>query len=286
MLKNKRLLSFIIVGLIYLFGSAVGIITYFFIPIPQMWLKLFVSDVFATIFVFIFSVIFKNASVYDPYWSVQPVVILFAFALMYSVNVTGILILIAISIWAVRLTTNWAYTFKDLSCEDWRYVMLKEKTGKFYPLINFIGIHLVPTIVVYACTMPAVHVILSKPDLNVGAIIFFVVSILAVILQGTADVQMHAFKKKKPSTFIRVGVWKYSRHPNYLAEIIMWWSVGLFTVCVIPSLWYTLLGALLNTLLFLFVSIPMADNRQAKKEGFDEYKSQTHALIPLPKIKK
>lgn len=283
MLKNKRALSFLLVAIVYLLASAIGIVTYFYLPLDQMWLKLFIADFTSTVFVFIFSLIFKNASVYDPYWSVQPVVIIFAFALIHNVNVAGILILISISIWAIRLTSNWAYTFKDLSHQDWRYTMLKEKTGKFYPLINFIGIHLIPTIVVYACTMPAVHVILSKPDLNAGAIIFFLVSILAVILQGTADIQMHTFRKNKTSTFIRVGVWKYSRHPNYLAEITMWWSIGLFTVCVIPTLWYTLLGAILNTLLFLFVSIPMADNRQAKKDGFTEYKKQTRALLPLPK---
>lgn len=282
-LKEKRTLSFIIIALIYVIASGVGLISYLLLPFSKMWIKLLLSDIIATIFTFIFGLIFKNASVYDPYWSVQPIVIVYIFIGIYGASVTGILVTIAITIWGIRLTANWAYTFKNLTHQDWRYTMLKEKTGKFYPVINFIGIHLVPTLVVYACTLPAVYVILSKPDVNVGAIIFFVLCILAVLLQVTADIQMHKFRKNRTTPFIQTGVWKYSRHPNYLAEISMWWCVGLFTTCLLPSMWYLLCGAILNTLLFTFVSIPMADKRQSKKEGFEEYKAQTNALIPLPK---
>ncbi len=284
-IKQSRIWSFIIVALIYVLASAVGIITYHFLPIDAVWLKLLIADVVATILTFIFSVIFSNASVYDPYWSVQPIVIAFAFAINYGVNSSGILVIIAISIWGIRLTVNWAYTFTNLNHQDWRYTMLKEKTKKAYPLINFIGIHLIPTLVVYACTLPAVYIILAKPILNPGLIVFFILSISAVILQGTADIQMHIYRQNKTTTFIRTGVWKYSRHPNYLAEILMWWTIGLGMVCVLPEFWYLLAGTILNTMLFLFVSIPMTDNKQAKKEGFDEYKSQTHALLPIPRKK-
>lgn len=282
--RQNRTLSFIIVALIYLFASAVGIITYYFLPLYEIWLKLLIADVVATVFTFIFSVICKNASVYDPYWSVQPIVILaVATILNGGTNASGILMLVAVSIWGVRLTANWAYTFGDLTHQDWRYTMLKEKTGNAYPIINFVGIHLVPTLVVYACTLPALYVILICPPVNVGNIIFFILSLAAVCLQGAADIQMHTYRQNKTSPFICSGVWKYSRHPNYLAEILMWWTVGLAMVCVIPNFWYLLAGALLNTLLFAFVSIPMADGRQSRKEGFAEYKSKTRAVLPIPK---
>jgi hypothetical protein len=50
-----------------------------------------------------------------------------------------------------------------------------------------------------------------------------------------------------------------------------------------PTKWYLLLGAVLNTLLFLCISIPMADKRQSKKDGFAEYKKQTRMLLPIKK---
>ena len=281
--KKSRSKSFIVVGLIYILTSVVGILSYVYLPINSVWLKLLLSDVLATVFIFIFSIVLKNASVYDPYWSVQPIIIVFAFAIMHGANVSGILLIIAITIWGIRLTANWAYTFNGLCHQDWRYTMLKEKTKKFYPIINFIGIHLVPTLIVYACTLPAVYVILLKPNFNAVSIIFFVLCLLAVLLQGTADVEMHKFRKNKNSTFIRNGLWKYSRHPNYLAEITMWWGVGIYSVILMPNMWALLLGALLNTILFLSVSVPMADKRQARKQGFSEYKKHTRMLLILPK---
>ena len=54
-------------------------------------------------------------------------------------------------------------------------------------------------------------------------------------------------------------------------------------IFALPSAWYLAAGALANTVLFLVVSIPMADGRQAKKEGFPEYKRQTRMLLPIKK---
>jgi steroid 5-alpha reductase family enzyme len=102
-------------------------------------------------------------------------------------------------------------------------------------------------------------------------------------MQGIADVQMHQFRKHRDGAFTRRGLWKYSRHPNYLGEILMWWGVALSVLCAVPSAWYLASGALANTVLFFVVSIPMADARQSRKAGFSEYKQQTRMLLPIKK---
>ena len=107
-----------------------------------------------------------------------------------------------------------------------------------------------------------------------------------VLLQGSADCQMHRFRRRKTGGFIREGLWKHARHPNYLGEILMWWGVALATVCLFPSAWYLCAGALANTLLFCAVSIPMAERKQSKKPGFAAYKAQTRVLLPVPKKQK
>lgn len=281
MCKN-RTLSFVIVAAVYVLAAVAGILIYLALPY-SWWLNLLIADVVATVVTFVFSLIFRNASVYDPYWSVQPLVIVISFAIGRQLTLECILLLIAICFWGIRLTANWAYTFGDLTHQDWRYTMLKEKTGKFYPLINFVGIHMVPTLVVYGCTLPAVYAILHSGSWNVGSILFFLVSVGAAVLQGTADIQMHKFRKNRTGTFNRNGLWKYARHPNYLGEITMWWSVALAMVCVHPEAWYLCAGAVANTVLFFAVSIPMADNRQARKPGFGEYKAHTRMLLPIRK---
>ena len=74
------------------------------------WLNILIADIIATVFTFIFSLILKNASVYDPYWSVQPIVILLAFATSVKMTPIKIATIITICVWGIRLTANWAYT--------------------------------------------------------------------------------------------------------------------------------------------------------------------------------
>ena len=284
-MKKSRIFSFVSIIFVYLLAIMAGIFTYLALP-WDMWLNLFVADVVATLVTFVFSLIFKNASVYDPYWSVQPIVILIAFVVGTQLTVIKMIILLVVCIWGIRLTANWVYTFRNLSeTQDWRYTMLQKKTGRFYPIINLIGIHLVPTIVVYACALPAVYVMQGEFLGNIWSYIFIAVSLLAVILQTVSDLQMHKFRNNRNGQlFIRNGLWKYSRHPNYLGEILMWWGVALSSIVTIGYGYYLIIGAVLNTLLFLFVSIPMADARQAQKPGFEEYKKDTRMLLPIRKI--
>ena len=283
-IKESRALSFIAVAIIYVICTLVGLGQYGYLPFSTP-INLLIADTVATIVCFIFSLIFKNSSVYDPYWSVAPIVIVIGYAIVNGLNAFGIVLLVAVCYWGIRLTANWAYTFKGLTHQDWRYTMLCEKTGKFYPIINFIGIHYVPTLVVYGCILPAVMVIENKPEINALSIIFACVSVAAATMQGVADIQMHKYRKNKTTSFIRNGLWRNSRHPNYLGEILMWWGIGLSAVCAMPNMWYLIFGAVANTVLFLSVSIPMADGRQSRKEGFAQYKAETRMLLPIRKFK-
>lgn len=279
----SRMRSFAMIAFIYILAAVIGIAVY--LALPYGWqLNLLIADVAATVVTFIFSLLFKNASVYDPYWSVQPIVIVLALAVGQALTPLRMMLMGVICLWGVRLTANWAYTFHGLTHQDWRYTMLHQKTGVFYPMVNFLGIHLVPTLIVYGCVLPAAYAMLYDAPFNMGSVVFFCLSVAAVTLQGTADFQMHRFRKKKTGGFIHEGLWKYSRHPNYLGEILMWWGMALAVVCAFPEQWYLCAGAAANTVLFLTVSIPMADNRQSAKPGFAEYRKKTRMLLPIRKI--
>jgi steroid 5-alpha reductase family enzyme len=206
-------------------------------------------------------------------------------AISFKVKFTLItfLTLFVVCLWGIRLTANWAYTFHGLKYQDWRYTMLNEKTKSFYPIINFVGIHLVPTLVVYLAIMPAVILILENPQLNLLSIVGVLVCLTAVSLQTVSDIEMHKYRKNKTTPFIRVGLWKYSRHPDYLGEILMWWGVAVFAVVNMPDKIWLITGAFVNTLLFSLVSIPMAEGKQSQKQGYEEYKHETRVLLPLPK---
>ena len=282
LIKESKTLSILLIASIYIMAAALGLGVYMLMPFP-FWAKLLIADAVCTVFVFIFSMIFKNASVYDPYWSVQPIVIVVFFACGHMITLPSLLLLISIIYWGIRLTGNWAYTFGGLKHQDWRYTKFENESGKIYPLINLAGIHLMPTLIVYLCTLPAVFVIRNELSANAGSVIGMAVCIGAATLQLFSDVQMQKYRKSGEHGLIRTGLWKYARHPNYLGEILMWWGVGIQAVSVMPDHWYLLAGALANTIMFFTVSIPLADKRQAQKPGYAEYKAATRSLLPIPK---
>lgn len=281
-IRNSKALSILVIACIYIVAACIGIWAYMLLPF-RFWAKLLIADCIATVFVYLFSNAFNNASVYDPYWSVQPIVIAGVFALFYNMTPATILLLISIVYWGVRLTFNWAYCFGGLNHQDWRYTMLREKNGKIYPLLNFAGIHMMPTLIVYLCTLPAVFAIREEHSANIGSIAGAVICIGAATLQLFADTQMQKYRKSGEHGLIRTGLWRNARHPNYLGEILMWWGVAIQAVSVMPARWWLIAGALANTIMFFTVSIPMADKRQSAKPGYAEYKAATRSLLPIPK---
>ncbi|MBR0396090.1 MAG: DUF1295 domain-containing protein [Clostridiales bacterium] len=281
-IKNSKSKSILVITVIYVLAAALGVAVYMALPF-LFWIRLLIADVAATIFVFMFSVIFKNASVYDPYWSIQPIVIIAGYALTSNITPATLLLIISIVYWGIRLTGNWAYVFGGLNHQDWRYTKFEKETGRLYPFINFTGIHMVPTLIVYLTTLPAVFVIRQELRANIGSFIGMVVCVGAATLQLVADTQMQKYRKSGQHGLIRTGLWKYARHPNYLGEILMWWGIAIQAVSVMPSHWWFVAGALANTILFFSVSIPLADKRQSAKPGYAEYKAGTRMLLPVPK---
>ena len=131
MIKNK-LFSQVICIVIYVFAFW---FSYFLINISQLGLQVFMSNhhiwlliliwhVFATIIIYIFSVILKNSSLYDPFWSVAPVPIVVFLSMGMDTLDIKLLILIPICFWALRLTRNWLISWPGFHHEDFRYIDL------------------------------------------------------------------------------------------------------------------------------------------------------------------
>lgn len=286
-MKKKLQGLFILLG-VYLIALGIGLIFFkLFIEHLDVYVSILLANIIATVVVWLCGVIFKTASVYDPYWSVQTVCVGLGLMIYYkNFNFGNILFLIVICLWAVRLTYNFITTFSDLSYIDWRYKQIKEKTGYFYQLVNLLGICMVPTLVVHFASIPFYTYIINGYDFSLLSIIGIVIMLLGTLLELVSDLNMHKFQKIRTSKsqIINVGLWKYSRHPNYLGEILFWYGVALFTILHNLSDWYLIVGAIINTCLFLFISIPLAENHLSSyKENYNEYKKETRMLLPFKK---
>jgi steroid 5-alpha reductase family enzyme len=288
MAKTNRLQSYLIITICYIGAAILGIWLYSFLKLSP-WLSLLIADLVATFFIWLTSLILKNASVYDPYWSVQPPIILgLTVIFLGKFNLGSILLVAAIAFWGARLSVNWMITFPGLHHQDWRYDLLEKKSKGFFPLVNLFGIQIMPTLIVYSCVLPGFYYLMRGGGLNFWTIVGLLLIIGGASLEMIADYQMQLFKKnrKDHTCLLRCGLWKHSRHPNYLGEITVWWGVYIVMLSNNPELWFLGFGALVNTGLFLFISIPLAEEHlRSYKKDYEEYQKETRMLFPIPKKK-
>lgn len=280
---KKKICDLIIISIIYLFAVAVGV--FICVRLNGMLLKLFVFDVVATVIVFVFSVLLHNSSVYDAYWSFMPMIMaIWLFAEEKAWSVMHIAFLAIFLTWSVRLTLNWAGVFTDFSYEDWRYKKFRDETPRLlWPVVNFCGIHLMPTLVVFAGMLPLFVIV--KAPMNYWSLPGMAVMAFGILLEFFADRQMHAFLKNgKTGEVCDFGLWKYSRHPNYLGEISFWLGVYLSMLPLSPAHWTYGIGFLSMTVMFNVVSVPLMEKRQlARRPAYCEYRETTSKLLILPK---
>ena len=286
---KKKIIGLLILLVIYVISFFVGLGSFLLVPNDMnIIFKILIADVVATIVIWIFGVILKTASIYDPYWSIQTPVIFLALMIYYgNYNVGTIIYFIFIMFWAIRLTGNFIITFNDITYIDWRYVNLKKQTGKLYQIVNLLGINMMPTLLVFLASVPAFYYVINGNEFDALNIIGLSIMGFATIIELISDLNMHKFQEIRTSRseIIRVGLWKYSRHPNYFGEILFWYGVLFVFLIGNMDYWYVMFGALSINLLFMFISIPLAEKRLITyKDGYLEYQKTTRRLIPLPKL--
>jgi steroid 5-alpha reductase family enzyme len=131
---------------------------------------------------------------------------------------------------------------------------------------------------------PVIHVTVELPvKWNAFTWIGLCCWIVGFYFQMVADWQLVVFKsdKNNKGLIIQTGLWRYSRHPNYFGEIMMWWGIFIITIPFANS-FYFIISPLTITLLLVFVSgIPMLEKKYKGNPAFENYKKRTSVLIPM-----
>lgn len=286
-IKN-RTISFLIVLAVYILAFFAGLLVFKLSSSMHLLVSTFLADIAATLVVWGFGILFGNSSIYDPYWSVAPLIILPCWIMIKGISFSAIdiLFLVAVIVWGIRLTLNWAFRWKGLHHQDWRYTMLKKRSHRLWFFTNLMGINLMPTIIVFAALTPAYFGIGQGRPLNFLTGIWFAVCITAVLVESISDRQMNLFKKDRSNKnkYINRGLWHYSRHPNYLGEISFWWGIWLMQMGVSPQIWATVAGPVLITLLFIFISIPMMEKHiLTSVPDYSRYQKRVSVLKLMPR---
>ena len=252
------------------------------------------ADLVGTIVVFAGSVRVNNTSMYDPYWSVAPIAIAAYFAFGPAARVASdpdpvrvVVVCALVALWGARLTWSWLRGWRGLGHEDWRYVGVREKTGRLYWPASFLALHLMPTVMVYLGCL-SLYVALSAGSRPFGVLdgVAAVVTATAIWIEARADKELHRFvaSGRSRGAVLSSGLWAYSRHPNYFGEILFWWGLLLFALAASPSHLWVVIGPVAITTLFAFVSIPLIEKRMLHRRGpaHAERVKRVSALIPWP----
>ena len=288
---KSKVLSLLVILLIYVIAVFIGIATFNTLDWESLIYKLLVANVVATLFIFGVGLLLKNASLYDPYWSVAPPILLILthIHLETSLNTVRFFIYIGLIFWSIRLTYNWAINWTGFEEQDWRYTLIKERAPKIYLISNLFGIHLMPTVIVFIQLLGSIELLVISTTANLISMIGLVIMILSASLQYIADAQMRAFKKRNlnKKECIEEGLWKYSRHPNYFGEVMVWWGLYLIYFGSTQSINLYLLAPLAMTSLFIFISIPMMEKKILRtRPEYEGYQDRVSMLIPLPRKEK
>lgn len=292
---RSRPAAFAIVAIAYSAAILVALAVVVLLQDSHPLVAFFWADIAATVVIFAASMLLANSSLYDPYWSVAPPLIIGGMLIWHLSEVDGsswtlrhLAMLLLVLIWAVRLTGNWATGWTGLGHEDWRYIQMRNDTRGRLPwwVVSFVGVQLVPTLVVFAALLPTWPAIIGERPFGVLDVLAILVMAGAIFLEATADRQMRAFAADPANRgrTVDVGLWRHSRHPNYLGEISFWWGLWLFGLAAAPAWWWTGIGPLIMVALFLGVSIPLMERRSlARRTDFAAYKENVPVLVPWPR---
>ena len=187
-------------------------------------------------------------------------------------------------IWAVRLGGYLLTRILRIKV-DHRFDEMREKP------LRFARFWLLQAISVAVIMMPVSYLLGREgaPGFGFWAIAGAAIWLVGLAIEAAADAQKSAFKARDENRerFITSGLWRYSRHPNYFGEMLVWWGLFVFAVPFLDGAAFAVvIGPVFITLLLLFVSgIPLLERSAEAKYGDDpayrEYKRRTSILVPL-----
>jgi len=244
-----------------------------------------VADGCGMLVMFGFCYALKNSSLFDAWWSLAPVALVGVWSAVSASDGTSArawLVVGLLSLYGVRLTWNWALGWQGMGHEDWRYLELQKKTGRGWWATSFFGLHIYPTTIVFFCCVPAWHAISSTALWNPMASVGVVILASGLVLETVADLQLRAFREvpEHRGLTCRRGLWRFSRHPNYLGELLVWWGVLCCGLSTGEASAWLCFAPLFLTVMMLMSSIPMMEERMLRtRTDYADYRETTSRLL-------
>lgn len=234
------------------------------------------------------SVRLRDASIVDPWWSMAFLLVTGHTALRTGVTPAKVLLLFVVGTWSLRLWLHLLLRRRGKP-EDPRYASFRRRYGPDrYWWVSFFQVFLLQGWLVLLISAPLQLAAASAPPGHIAALDWVGLVIFAVgfLFETVADWQLQSFRRDPANRgkVLDSGLWRWSRHPNYFGEAVLWWGFWLLALGQ-PLGWATALAPALMTFLLLRVSgVTMLDaHLKSSKPGYEDYVRRTSAFVPRPR---
>jgi steroid 5-alpha reductase family enzyme len=233
------------------------------------------------------SLALKNSSIIDIFWGMGFVLVtwLYFFLTPNGVVARKWLIGALVTIWGMRLSLyilwrNWSKP------EDFRYQAWRREAGADWWWRSFFRVFLLQGLLLWVISIPllAAQYASQPSSLQVLDYLGMLVWLVGFFFETVGDLQLARFKSNfaNKRKVLDVGLWRYTRHPNYFGDSVQWW--GFFLIAVSAGGWWVFFSPLIMTLLLLKVSgvTLLEKSLKGTKPQYKEYVEKTSAFFPLP----
>lgn len=232
------------------------------------------------------SLLVRNSSIVDMWWGPGILVIgLTYFLTSPGAQSRGRMVVALLALWAIRLA--WHIGARNIGHgEDFRYAKWRRERGASWWWFSYFKVFLLQAVIAWIISMPLYLAIAPATPARLTAFDFAGAILFAIgfFFEAIGDEQLRQFKSN-PANKGRVldtGLWRYTRHPNYFGEAVLWWGFGLFAVAT--GHYAGLIGPAIMTWLLIRVSgvSLLEQTLQQTKPEYLEYMRATSSFFPMP----
>ncbi len=227
----------------------------------------------------------RDASIADLFWGTGFALVGLLSLLLAGASPRALLLAAMAAIWGLRLSVHLARRWRGKG-EDRRYRAMRARWGDRFSIVSLFTVFLLQGALLWAVSLPiqAGAALGTSRPLGwldaLGPILWGV----GLGFEALADAQLARFLARPESAgrVMREGLWRYTRHPNYFGDALLWWGIG--CVAVSAGAAWALAGPALMTFLLVRVSgvaLLEKDIAQRRPE-YAEYASRTSAFVPWP----
>lgn len=234
--------------------------------------------------IYIIGLVKNDYSVIDIFWPIG-FFLLANFLLDWNGSIAQILIKIYVTIWAIRLSSYLFFRIAKYG-PDARYKELQKGWGKHHRIHAFFKVFMLQGGFMFLIGLPIISSAYIAENNWLFIFLGSFIWMIGFVIECIADYQLYHFKQnpKNKGKYLMAGLFKYSRHPNYLGEILLWIGIALLSL---PNIYgyLSILGPLvLIFALYKFSGVPYAERNHTKNTAFLEYVSKTGAIFPKIKF--